>query len=131
MNWQRMFRLQGLNYWLVFSVFGWNLLTGFAFLMLSFQVLKFEQGGFEIIQILLIIGAFLIAALGGYFAGKIAGDGRGPAYGVYGSLGAVAVFLYVLLSSGGLLGIIVAVSAVLGGLNGGLMSVRNPNRKRE
>jgi len=69
--------------------------------------------------------------LGGYFAGKIAADGRGPAYGVYGSLGSVAVFLYVLLSSGGILGIMVAASAVFGGLNGGLFSVRKPKRKHQ
>ena len=130
MNLQRIFRLRDLNYWLVGSAFGWNLLASFALLILGFQVLRFEKGGFEIIQILLIVGAFLIAALGGYYAGKIAGDGRGPAYGVYGSLGGVAVFLYVLLSSGGLLGIIVVASAVLGGFNGGLMSARQIDRKR-
>jgi hypothetical protein len=129
MNWYKIFRLRGLNFWLIGSVFGWNLLAGFVLLMLGFQALRFKQGGFEIIQILLIIGAFFIAALGGYFTGKIAGDGRGPAYGIYGSLGGVAVFLYVLLSSGGLLGIIVAASAVFGGLNGGLMSVRKSNHK--
>lgn len=131
MNWQKIFQLRGLNYWLIGSAFGWNLVAGFVLLILGFQVLRLEQGGFEIIQILLIVGAFCIAALGGYFVGKIAGDGRGPAYGVYGSLGGVAVFLYVLLSSGGLLGIIVAASAFLGGLNGGLMSMRNTSRKRE
>jgi hypothetical protein len=131
MNWQKMFQLRGLNYWLIGSAFGWNLLAGLGLLILGFQVLRLEQGGFEIIQILLIIGAFFIAALGGYFAGKIASDGRGPAYGVYGSLGGVAVFLYVLLSSGGILGIMVAVSAVFGGLNGGLITVRNSKRKRQ
>jgi hypothetical protein len=131
MNWQKIFQLRGLNYWLIASAFGWNMLAGIGLLILGFQVLRLEQGGFEIFQMLLIIGAFFIAALGGYFAGKIAGDGRGPAYGVYGSLGGVAVFLYVLLSSGGLLGIIVAASAVFGGLNGGLMSVRISRRNRE
>ena len=131
MNWQKMFQLRGLNYWIISSAFGWNLLAGLGLLILGFQVLRLEQGGFEIIQILLIIGAFCIAALGGYFAGKIAADGRGPAYGVYGSLGSVAVFLYVLLSSGGILGIMVAASAVFGGLNGGLFSVRKPKRKHQ
>ena len=131
MNWQKIFQLRGLNYWLIGSVFGWNLLAGFGLLILGFQVLRLEQGGFEIIQILLIIGAFCIAALGGFYAGKIAGDDRGPAYGVYGSLGGVIIFLYVLISSGGLLGIIVAASAVLGGLNGGLMSTRKSKRVRD
>ena len=130
MNWQKIFQLRGLNYWLVGSAIGWNILAGLTLLILSFQLLRLEQGGFDIIQIIMIIGAFCVAAIGGYFAGKIAGDGRGPAYGVYGSLGGVVVFLYVLLSSGGLLGIIVAISAVLGGLNGGFMSASkaNPNR---
>ena len=74
MNWQKIFRLRGLNYWILSSALGWNLLAGFALLILGFQVLRIERGGFEIIQILLIIGAFMIAALGGYYAGKIAGD---------------------------------------------------------
>ena len=129
MNWQKMFQLRGLNYWLIGSAFGWNMLASLGLLILGFQVLRLEQGGFEIIQIILIIGAFCVAALAGYFAGKIAADGRGPAYGVYGSLGGVAVFLYVLLSSGGFLGIIVSASAVFGGLNGGLFSVRKSKRK--
>ena len=124
MNWRKIFELRGLNYWMIGSALGWNLMADFAILILSFQALRLQQGSFEIIQITLIIGAFVIAALGGYAAGKIAGDGRGPAYGVYGSLGGATLFLFVLLSSGGLLGVIVATSAVFGGLNGGLLSAR-------
>lgn len=124
MNWRKIFELRGLNYWMIGSAIGWNLVAGLVLLILSFQVLRLEQGGFEIIQIALIVGAFVIAALGGYVSGKIAGDGRGPAYGVYGSLGGVILFLYVLLSSGGLFGLIVAASAIFGGLNGGLLSAR-------
>jgi hypothetical protein len=92
--------------------------------MLSFQVLRIERSGIQIMQILLIAGVFIVAAFGGYVGGRIAGDGRGPAYGLYGSLGGALLLLYVLLPSGGLFGIIVAASAILGGLNGGLFSVR-------
>ena len=124
MNWRAIFNLRGLNYWLIFSALGWNLLIDVGLLILSFQVLQLQQSGIQLLQILLIIGVFIVAALGGYVAGRIAGDGRGPAYGVYGSLGAMLLMLYVMVPSGGMLGFIVALSAVLGGLNGGLFSSR-------
>jgi len=124
MNWREVFDLRGLNYWLICSVLGWNLLLDFGLLILSFQVLGVQKIGVQLIQIALIAGAFLGSAFGGYVAGRMAGDGRGPAYGVYGSLSGVLLLLYVLVPSGGLLGFIVALSAILGGLNGGLFSSR-------
>lgn len=124
MNWSAIFNLRGLNYWLIGSALGWNLLADFSLLILSFQVLKLEKIGVQILQILLIVGAFIIAALGGFVAGRIARDGRGPAYGVYGSLSGGVLLLYMLLPSGGILGLIVALSAFLGGLNGGMLSSR-------
>ena len=54
MDLQKIFRLRGLSFWLVGSAFGWNMLASFALLILGFQVLRIDQGGFEIIQILLI-----------------------------------------------------------------------------
>jgi hypothetical protein len=123
-NWRVIFDLRGLNYWLIGSVLGWNLLADFGLLILSFQVLRVQQSGVQLIQLVLIAGVFLSAALGGFVAGRMAGDGRGPAYGVYGSLSSVLLLLYILVPSGGVLGFIVALSAILGGLNGGLFSGR-------
>ena len=97
MNWRAIFDLRGLNYWLIGSVLGWNLLADLALVILSFQVLKIGEDGIQIIQFILIAGVFLIVLLGGYVAGRIAGDARGPAYGVYGSLGGVLPLLYVLV----------------------------------
>lgn len=124
MNWSAIFRLHGLNYWLIFSALGWNLMADFGLMILSFQVLQIEQNGNQLLQFLLIGGVFIIAAIGGFVAGRMAGDGRGPAYGVYGSLGGAILLLYVLVPSGGLFGYIVAISAILGGLNGGMFSGR-------
>ena len=124
MDWRAIFNLRGLNYWLIGSVIGWNLIADFMLLIFSFQVLRIEQRGIQFLQIVLIIGVFSFALLGGFVAGRIAGDGRGPAYGVYGSLSGVLLVLYVLVPSGGLMGVIVALSAALGGLNGGLLGSR-------
>ena len=123
-NLPAIFNPRGLNYWLIGSALGWNLLADSGLLILGFQVLQVQQSGNQLIQFLLIAGVFLFAALGGFVAGRMAGDGRGPAYGVYGSLSGVILLVYVLVPSGGLLGFIVAISAILGGLNGGLFSAR-------
>ena len=112
MNWRAIFDLRGLNYWLIGSALGWNLLADFVLLISSFQFMQIGQNGIQLIQIVLIIGVFLCGLLGGFVAGRMAGDGRGPAYGVYGSLSGVLLLLYVLVPSGGLLGVIVALSAV-------------------
>ena len=124
MNWRAIFDLRGLNYWIIGSALGWNLLADFGLIMLGFQVLRIQQNGAQILQILLIGGVFIIAASGGFVAGRLARDGRGPAYGVYGCLSGVFLALYVMVPSGGFLGFIVALSAILGGLNGGLFSMR-------
>ncbi len=123
-NWSAIFNPRGLNYWLIGSALGWNLLANSGLLILAFQVLKISLGGNQLIQVMLIVGVFLISLLGGFVTGRMAGDGRGPAYGVYGSFSSVILIVYVLVPSGGLLGIIMAVSTILGGLNGGLLSAR-------
>jgi hypothetical protein len=124
MNWQKTFSLRGINYWLLGSVFGWNLLGNIGLIILSFQVLKLQTSGIQLLQILLMAGSFLVAGLGGYICARISSDGKGPAYGVYGSVSGAVVFLYVLIPSGGILGVIVAGTAVLGGFNGGLLGMR-------
>jgi hypothetical protein len=63
--------------------------------------------------------------LGGYIFGKLAGDGRGLTYGVVGSSGSVVLCLILVLPSGGLLGIMLAVISIAGGINGGLLCLRN------
>lgn len=124
MNWHAIFAPQGLNYWLISSALGWNLMVDYGLVILAFQILKLEDRGVALFQIAVLIGSFLAAALAGWAAGRIAGDGRGPAYGVYGSLGGAFLLLYMLVPSGGVLGLIVALSVVFGGFNGGLLSSR-------
>jgi sugar phosphate permease len=66
------------------------------------------------------VGTFLV----GWFIGKWANDNRGPTYGLISSLGSVALILFIILPAGGNLGLMVAIMALAGGLNGGLASLK-------
>jgi hypothetical protein len=67
----------------------------------------------------MFIGAFLI----GWLIGRWADDWRGPTYGLISSLGSVGLILLIILPAG-VLGVLVAIMALVGGLNGGLVSLK-------
>ncbi len=72
------------------------------------------------LDIAMILGAFLGCALIAFIITLVAKDGRGPTYGIYGGLaGLVAVVI--LAYASGLLTVLVGLTALLGGFNGGML----------
>jgi hypothetical protein len=123
MNWKALFNLRGTNFWWLASGVGLNLSWAVVVLFFVFRVLSAGIDTVENMQVVLMIGFFLGPLVIGWLIGRWADDGRGPTYGLIGSLGDLPLILYVILPSGPL-GLLVAVVALAGGLNGGLLSQR-------
>jgi len=127
----KLFDLRGLNTWLFLLSVGINLLLTF-FLFMGLTNWMSQRGGWmESADVLLILGEFLIGYLAGFGITLLAKDDRGPSYGVLGAIGSfvlVILFMY----EAGILALIVAVSALLGGYNGGMLGERiRIGRQRE
>jgi hypothetical protein len=123
MNWKALFNLRGTNFWWLASGVGLNLSWAIVVLLFVFRVLSAGIDTVENMQVVLMIGFFLGPLAIGWLVGRWADDGRGPTYGLIGSFGDLPLILYVILPSGPL-GLLVAVVALAGGLNGGLLSQR-------
>ncbi len=124
MNARWLFNLKGINYWylasaIVLNLF-WTLGIGLVLTILVQEQALGDSGNFQLILLIVsFIGPFLI----GLLIGRMAADGRGPTYGLYGSFGSVGVLLSVALPSG-IVGLMLIVVAIAGGLNGGMASIR-------
>ncbi len=126
MNWKTLIDLRGINYWLLASGGGLNLIWTFGVLLIVFRVLTGSEQTVAGAQIGLMIGVFGGTFLVGWLIGKMAGDNRGPTYGLVSSLGSVSLIIFVVLPTG-VLGLLVIIMALAGGLNGGLASLKRRN----
>ncbi len=123
MNWKALFNLRGINFWWLASGVGLNLSWAIFVLLFVYRVLSAGIDTVDTMQLVLMIAFFLGPLLIGWLVGRWADDGRGPTYGLIGSFGGLPLILYTILPSGPL-GLLVAVVALAGGLNGGLLSQR-------
>lgn len=124
MNLKYIFNLRGINGWHLANTLGWNFLGTSAVLLAIYYLLEKNPTRIVFFQIFLLIGFFLVPLTGGLLFGRLAGDNRGLTYGVVGSLVSVALSLFLVLPSGGILGVMLAIIAVAGGLNGGLLGYK-------
>jgi hypothetical protein len=123
MDWKSLVNLSGLNYWLIASGIGLNLIFTYLAIFLSFYGLNVEPQAVEGTQLILMAVTFLSNLLTGWLIGWMADDNRGPSYGLMSSLGSVGLIVTVILPTG-ILGILLAVVALAGGINGGILSLR-------
>lgn len=130
MNLSEIFNFRGINLWHIASSAGMNLLWTGGSLFFTFYFLGKSEIAMPIVQLGLMISVFIGSLLAGFIFGRLAADGRGPTYGVIGSLGSVSLSIFLVLPSGGILGLMLAVIALAGGLNGGLISMRGPSTSK-
>jgi len=123
MNWRQLLNLRGINFWWLGSAIGLNGIWTLITLFFAFRLLSIDASAADTVQLGLMISAFLGTFVVGWFTGRMADDGRGPTYGLVGSLGSLALVLFVLVPTG-IVGLLVAGTVVAGGLNGGLLSQR-------
>jgi hypothetical protein len=123
----RFFSLKGINWWMLASAIGINfiwatgMLLGFAFLLDQGEA---DQGVLQLLMFLICFGLPFLAA---WLTARMAGDDLGPNYGMYGSLGA-AIPLLLVLGTTGIFGVILSLTTILGGLNGGMLSLHRAKR---
>ncbi len=118
-----LFDLKGMNLWLVGSAIGLNIILAGVLLIVVLFLLAGVDKAPVWLQMGMILWGFLGPLFAGWLVGKMAGDNRGPSYGVIGSLGSLMLYLVMLLPTG-VFGLMMATVSVLGGLNGGILSRR-------
>jgi hypothetical protein len=124
MNLKNMLELRGINVWHIANCVGWNLIGTGAALVLIYYFLTKNPKDIVPYQVFLIASVFIVSFSGGFVFGRLASDGRGLTYGVVGSLGSIILSIFLVVPSGGILGLMLVFIAMAGGLNGGLFSIQ-------
>jgi len=125
----KLFDPRGLKPWIVGFAMLLNLvLTGLFFKAVNYVLVQ-EGGAFDGLDTALMLGVFIITILIGFGAALLASDMRGPTYGLYGAIVSFIIITIIMFQSG-ILAVLVAVMALLGGYNGGMLGER-VNQKRQ
>jgi hypothetical protein len=129
MNWKSIFNIRGTNYWILAMSIAANLLWSFFSLVIAFTfLLEAGEGNIGQAYVGLMFAEFVGPALIGWFSGWLAFDDQGATYGVIGAFGSVLMILLTLLASGWI-AILLAITALAGGFNGGTLSRYRGRRK--
>ncbi len=132
MNFTNFFNPKGCNYWYLVSSFLLNFLWTGTTLAIAYYFLQTPAAAASgFLQLGALISVFIGAFIGGLLFGTVAADGRGPTYGAIGSLGSVSLSLFFFATIGGIVGLMLAIIAIAGGLNGGLFSLRKPPKNKK
>jgi len=123
----RLLNLKGINFWLLGAALGLNLFWALLIVIFGFVVVSQNQFNGDFVQVGMLIASFLGPFMIGWVVAKMAADMRGPSYGLIGSFGGLVPIIAVLVPAG-VFGIIIALTTLLGGLNGGLFAMRNLNK---
>jgi hypothetical protein len=130
MNFKRLLDTKGLSFWLLASAIGLNLI--YMVILLIIVNLSIggspQEGGSDMVQVIALlaclIGPFLVA----WIITGMAGDGRGPTYGVYGSFGAAVPLVLLFIYSRAIFLLLMVGVVLAGGLNGGIFAEAMRNR---
>jgi hypothetical protein len=131
MNLKRLMNTKGLSFWLLGSAIGLNLIYQLVILLVvNLGIVTSNQAaGVDLLQVLVLlaclVGPFLIA----WVITGMAGDGRGPTYGVYGSFGGAVPLVFAFLTTRSILVLLMVVVTLAGGLNGGTFGEYMRHRK--
>jgi len=126
---KRLFDLKGLNFWLLGTALGLNFLWALLLVIISFSVISRNKINNDFIQVIILAASFLGPFVIGWVIAKMAADLHGLSYGFLGSIGSLIPIVVVLVPTG-LFGVITALTAILGGLNGGLFGMRNLKKEK-
>jgi len=129
MNLKRLVSFQNLNWWLVVSGIGCNIIltAGVALLAnaLSVQGEAVTQGALGIL--VMMLGTFLATMFTGFICGRMAQENE-TSYGVICCIGVAVIIVITIPPS--IYTVMMLFIALAGGLNGGMLSVRRSRRNR-
>jgi hypothetical protein len=89
--------------------------------MIAYYLLDDGDSALMVLQVGLMLSAFIGPFIIGWLCGWLAFDDRGVTYGILGALGSVIIFMIFLLASGGI-AFLLSFAALAGGFNGGTLS---------
>ena len=130
MNLKRLVSFDDLNWWLVLSGMGSNLILT-AIVALAANAVAARQGadsGATLSGIIMMLGTFLATFLTGFITGRMAQVNQ-TSYGIISCLGVVIIIL--LTAPPSVFTLIMLFMALAGGLNGGMLSVPRRRHSRQ
>ena len=131
MNFKRLMNTKGLSLWLLASAIGLNLIYQVVLLLVVNLgiVTSNEATGVDLLQVLVLLACLVGPFLIGWVITGMAGDGRGPTYGVYGSFGGAVPLAFAFLYTRSILILLMVIVTLAGGLNGGTFGEYMRHRK--
>ena len=131
MNFKRLFETKGLSFWLLASGIGLNLIYQLVLLVVVNLgiVASSQASGADLLQVFVLLACLVGPFVIGWVITAMAGDGRGPTYGVYGSFGGAVPLVLAFLSTRSILVLLMVVVTLAGGLNGGAFGEYLRHRK--
>jgi hypothetical protein len=119
----KLFDLRGLKIWFLVLVF----IASFGLTALFFAGINYwlnQQAGLaDSLDLILMLGEFLVCGLLGFGAASLAHDHRGPSYAVWGGIASFIMVIFFMYQSG-LLALLVGLTGLLGAYNGGMLGER-------
>ncbi|MCJ7736686.1 MAG: hypothetical protein MUQ10_05145 [Anaerolineae bacterium] len=129
MNLKRLVNLENLNWWLVLSGIGCNIIltSGVALLVnaLGMQSETSTQGTMG--TLVMMLGTFAATLITGFICGRMAQENE-TSYGVICCIGVAVIIVITIPPS--IFTVMMLFIALAGGLNGGMLSVRRPRHNR-
>ena len=121
MNFKRLMETKGLSFWLLGSGIGLNLIYQLILLVVvNFGLVTTNPaGGADLLQVFVLLACLVGPFLIGWVITAMAGDGRGPTYGIYGSFGGAVPLVFAFVSTRSIFVLLLVVVTLAGGLNGG------------
>jgi hypothetical protein len=131
MNFKSLMNAKGLGMWLLASAIGLNLVFQMVLLfMISLGINSTNPAsGTDMLQVLVLLACLIGPFVIGWIIAGMAGDGRGPTYGVYGSFGAALPLAFAFFYTRTIFILLMIVVVVAGGLNGGIFGEYMRHRK--
>ena len=120
--------IRAANGWILVTSVAANLVWTLFSLMIGYYFLGDGDQDVLLLQVAILLSSFIGPFVIGWICGWLAFDDRGPTYGVFGALGSVVIILATFLAIGGV-AILLSISALAGGFNGGLLSVYRIKKK--
>jgi hypothetical protein len=127
MNFDQIFRPQGLNWWIIVSGIGMNFVL-MTFLVIGIVYVTESGVNPNWTTLIMSVGGFLIPLLTAYVCGRM-GDERYMSYAFYPLVGYLMPVVFG-IASAGVFGVLMVLFGVLGAFNGGNIAARRASRRR-
>ena len=130
MDFKRLMNIKGLSMWLLASAIGLNFIYQIILLFVTGGIGATSAAtGADVMQVIVLLASLVGPVLIGWAITGMAGDGRGPTYGVYGAFGEAVPLAFAFFSTRSIFILLMIVVVLAGGFNGGILGEYMRHRK--